>query len=108
MTLGIERGDPNLPPGVTSDMIDMDYGDICTCGHRDHEHYDQEDVENSPDSKLKIGACDIVKCGCEKFEVETKLNWLHPYNIQSIAAEIRADKEANPDTYKDCNKGNEL
>ena len=37
-------GDPNLPPGVTTDMCEMDYGDICTCGHRDHEHYDDEDV----------------------------------------------------------------
>ena len=109
MTLGIERGDPNLPPGVTSDMIDMDYGDICTCGHRDHEHYDEDDVlkaeEDGAVGKIILGACDIVKCGCEKFEVETKLNWLHPYNIQSIAAEIRADKEAHPEKYKDCPGG---
>ena len=112
MTLGVNQGDPNLPPGVTSDMIDMDYGDICTCGHRDHEHYDEDDVlkaeEDGAVGKIILGACDIVGCHCEEYQVETKLGWLHPYNIQSIAAEIRADKEAHPETYKDCNKGNEL
>ena len=106
MTLGVNQGDPNLPPGVTQDQLDMDYGDICACGHRDHEHYDEEDVKNNP--KLKVGVCDITGCNCEEYQVETKLAWLHPYNIQSIAQQIRADKEAHPETYKDCNKGNEL
>ena len=109
-------GDPNLPPGVTTDMCEMDYGDICTCGHRDHEHYDDEDVARSkekgavgnPEYKIILGACDIVGCKCEEYEVETKLGWLHPVNIQNIAQQIRADKEAHPETYKNCNKGNEL
>ena len=74
-------GDPNLPPGVTQDQLDMDYGDICACGHRDHEHYDDEDVENNPD--LKVGVCDITGCNCEEYQVETKLGWLHPINIHN-------------------------
>ena len=101
-------GDPNLPPGVTQDQLDMDYGDICACGHRDHEHYDEEDVATAEADgkvgKIILGVCDITGCHCEEYQVETKLGWLHPYNIQNICAEIRADKEANPEKYKDCNK----